>query len=265
MQLKATNLTLMEITSLKRTVGKYLVICAVACTTALYSLSAVPAASDSMPVFSVAYTVENNFITAGKAHLKLEKKEGHYELALETKPSGVFRLTDKGKIKEVAELPSLIPPFLSSKYSYTNFGDKDRNYTSMYNRKKGEATVVRKNGVKRMAIDATAVDRVSMTLELMQILREQPEIKKFSINTIEARGAKSYSFASKGKVKLKTDIGTITATRIDRLRTGDSKRNIVTWFAAIGPDKLPIPVQFEHYKNGKLTARLKITDFSVNP
>ena len=115
-----------------------------------------------------------------------------------------------------------------------------------------------------MAIDATAVDRVSMTLALMQKLREQPEIETFSINAVDGRGAQTFSFASKGQVKLKTDIGTLTATRIDRLSSGNNKRNIITWFAAIGPDKLPIPVQFEHYKNGKLTARLQITDFSAN-
>ena len=252
----------MAITSTKPLARKHLAGRLFAVITLLYSLTALSDATDSMPVFTAAYTVENNLITAGKAHLKLEKKEDHYQLSLETKPTGFFKFTDKGKIKEVAELPSLTPPFLSSKYSYTNFGDKDRNYTSMYNRKKGEATVVRKNGVKRMAIDVTAVDRVSMTLALMQKLREEPEIKKFSINTIDTRGTQTFNFASKGQVELKTDIGTITATRIDRLPSGNSKRNIVTWFATIGPNKLPIPVQFEHYKSGKLTARLKITDFS---
>ena len=243
---------------------KHLAGCLILCTTVLHSLSALSAATGSMPAFTITYTVENNYITAGKAQLKLEKKEDHYQLILETKPSGVFSFTDKGKIKEVAELPSLIPPFLSNKYTYINFGDKDRNYTSMYNRKKGEATIVRNNGVKRMAIDATAVDRVSMTLALMQKLREQPEIETFSINAVDGRGAQTFSFASKGQVKLKTDIGTLTATRIDRLSSGNNKRNIITLFAAIGPDKLPIPVQFEHYKNGKLTARLQITDFSAN-
>jgi len=176
--------------------------------------------------------LSHNYITAGEAQLTLEKKEDHYQLVLETKPSGVFRFTDKGKIKEVAELPSLAPPYLSNKYTYINFGDKDRNYTSVYNRNKGEATIVRRNGVKRMAIDATAVDRVSMTLALMQKLREQPEIEEFSINTIDGRGPKTFSFASKGQVKLQTEIGTLTATRIDRLRSANNKRNIITWIFA---------------------------------
>jgi len=258
-QLVATRLPLMAMTSL----NKYLATCLIALTAVFFSMPALSAATDSMPVFSVTYTVENNFVTAGEAHLKLERKEDHFQLILETQPTGVFWFSEKGKIKEVAELPSLSPPFLSDKYSYTNFGDKDRNYTSMYNRKKGEATVVRKNGVKRMAIENTAVDRVSMTLAMMQQLREQPKIKKFSIDTVDSRGPQTFNFASKGQVQLKTGIGTVTATRIDRLRSSNSKRNTITWFAAIGPDKLPIPVQIEQYKNGKLNVRLKITDFSV--
>lgn len=238
-------------------------VCLITCVTALCSLAAHADATNSMPVFSITYTVENDYITAGEAELKLEKKQDHYQLILETEPRGLFRFSDKGRIKEIAELPSLTPPYLSNKYSYINFGDKDRSYTSMYNRKKSEATVVRNNAVKRMAMNAAAVDRVSMTLAMMQKLRDEPTIKQFSIDTVDARGTQKFSFASKGQMQLKTNLGTVTATRIDRLRDSDNKRNTITWFAAIGPDKLPIPVQIEQYKNDKLQARLKITDLSV--
>lgn len=216
----------------------------------------------SMPTFSISYILENQYITGGEAEFRLVKKDDHYQLVLETKPTGVFRLSKKGKIKEIAELPSLNPPFLSDKYSYINFGDQDRSYTSMYNRKKGEATIVRNNSAKRMAIDVTAVDRVSMTLALMQQLRDQPDIQEFSVTTLDTNGTQNVGFVSKGQVSLNTRLGKLTTTRIDRLRN-NSNRNTVTWFAALGPDKLPVPVQIEQYKRGKMIVRLKITDLSV--
>jgi len=225
-----------------------------------------PVSSDepaSMPTFSISYVLENEYITGGEAEFRLVKKEDHYQLVLETKPTGVFRLSKKGKIRETAELPSLTPPFLSDKYSYINFGDQDRSYTSMYNRKKGEATIIRENSAKRMAIDAKAVDRVSVTLALMQQLRDQPDTEKFSVTTLDTNGTESIGFVSKGQVSLNTKLGPLTATRIDRQRN-NSNRSTVTWFAALGPDELPVPVQIEQYKRGKMIVRLKITDFSVS-
>ncbi len=218
--------------------------------------------STPLPTFSVSYTLQNDYITGGEAKFRLTKKENHYQLLLETKPTGVFRLSKKGKIREIAELPSLSPPFLSNKYSYTNYGDKSRSYTSVYNREIAEATTIRGGNTTRTPIDANAVDRLSMTLTLMQLLRDQPEATSFSIDTIDATSAQANSFVSRGQETLKTGIGTLTATRIDRQRS-NSNRNTITWFAAIGPDNLPVPVQIEHYKRGKMTVRLKITDFSA--
>lgn len=228
----------------------------------LLSLPAMSNTQTLMPTFSITYTLENKYITGGEAEFSLMKRDGHYQLTLETKPTGMFRLSKKGKIRELAELPSLQAPFLSDKYSYTNFGDQDRSYTSMYNRNIGEATVVRNSNAKKVPMDTESVDRVSMTLALMQQLREQPDIAEFTVNVIDTSGTEPVSFVSKGQVQLKTEIGSLTATRIDRLRN-NSNRNTITWFAPVGPTGLPVPVQIEHYKRGKLTVRLKITDYSI--
>ena len=231
-----------------------------------FGLLGIPAAStavESIPAFSVTYTLENKFIKGGEANFRLAKKEDHFQLVLETKPTGVFRLSNKGKVMEVAELPSLYPPFLATKYSYINFGDQDRSYTSMYNRKKSEATIVRDANAKRFFIDPIAVDRLSMTLTIMHRLREQPDIDQFSIATLGTKGTQTVSFASKGREKLKTAIGTLDTIRIDRLRNNDSNRKTITWFATVGESNIPIPVQIEQFKRGKLTVRLKIKDFST--
>lgn len=257
MQFEATNLTIMPIHN--RPESNALLLSSILW---LCSLMAPAVAGESMPTFSANYVVENDFVTGGKAKLRLTKKEDHFQLLLETKPTGVFRLSKKGKIREIAELPSLSPPFLSEKYSYTNFGDKKRSFTSVFNRSKSEATFVRNAKTTNVAIDAYAVDKLSMMLSMMEQIRKQPDIEKFSIDTIDNDGTQTYHFISQGQESLKTDLGNLTATRIDRQRQ-NSSRKTVTWLALMGPDALPVPVQLEHYKRGKLTARLKITKFSI--
>ena len=228
----------------------------------LCSLMTSPATAQPMPTFSASYVVENDLVTAGKAKLRLTKKEDHFELLLETKPTGVFRLSKKGKIREVAELPSLSPPFLSDKYSYTNQGDKKRSFTSVFNRSNSEATFVRNDNTTNVPIEDNAVDKLSMMLSMMQQVRAQPDIENFSINTIDTKGIQTYNFVSEGQETLKTSLGNLSVTRINQQRE-NSSRNTITWLAPIGPDAVPVPVQIEHYKRGKMTARFKIAEFSA--
>lgn len=252
-----------KLTKLKQTVILFccaLAICSLSVSSATVE-SSTPATDTmmQMPTFSVDYILENDFVTAGEAVFKLARQADHYQLLLETKPTGMFRFSKKGKIREIAELPSLTAPFLSSKYTYTNFGDKDRSYTSTYNRQTGEAIIARNGNTKNVAMDKDAVDRLSMTLAIMQQLREQPHIESFSVNAIDTNGVEAFHFVSRGQEQLQTDIGNFTTTRVERKR---SDRNTITWFATIGPDEIPMPVQIEQYKRGKLTVRLRITRFS---
>ncbi len=233
-------------------------VCSLSATSANSDLTTTTEANSTMPTFSINYIVENDYVKAGEAVFKLSKAANRYQLVLETKPTGMFRFTKKGKIREIAELPSLNPPFLSEKYSYTNFGDQNRSFTSVYDRQTGEATVVRGGNPTTIPIDAGAVDRLSMTLAIMHQLHDTPEIKNFAINSVDNNGMQTFSFVSRGQTQLKTDIGTLTTTRIDRQRS-NSNRNTITWFAALEPGTIPVPVQIEQYKRGKLTARLKIT------
>ncbi len=216
----------------------------------------------SIPMFALSYTLENDYITAGEADIRLSKKEDHYQFLLETKPTGMFRLSKKGKIREIAELPSLQPPFLSSRYTYTNFGDEDRSYTSMFNRTTGEATVIRNAQTSRIAIDTNTVDRLSMTLALMSQLHQHPNVQSFDIDTMDSGGKQTFSFVSKGQEMLDTKLGRLAATRVDRQRV-NSNRNTVTWLATVDPNAPPVPVLIEQYRRGKLTVRLKIDKFSL--
>ena len=231
-------------------------------TTAGESPSTVTETKATMPAFSIAYTVENDYITGGKAKLTLTPHEDQYQLLLETRPTGVFRLSDKGKIKEVAMLDTLTPPFLASDYSYTNFGDKKRSYQSVYNRESGKATITRRGTTEQFDIDTTAIDRISTTLMVMQQLRDSPQMDGFSIPMIDQNEIQQVEFIARGQEPLNTRLGKLVTTRVDRKRSGSS-RHTVTWFAALGQQGLPVPVQIEHFKRGKLTVRLKIQDFSI--
>ena len=257
MQLQATTLTNMPTTSRLK-----LTACRCIFALGLYGLLAASHASEPMPKFAVAYTLDNGYVTGGEAYLSLTKKEDHYQLLLESKPTGIFRLTKKGKIRESAELPSLIPPFLSNVYSFKNFGDKDKSFTAIYNRKNGEATILQGKNATSIGIEEAVVDRLSMTLTLMHRFREEPDIEKFSITTMDAHGIETYDFASQGQVQLKTALGTLDTIRVDRTRA-NSRRKIITWLAKIGPDNLPVPVQIEQYKDDSLRVRLRVTDFGT--
>ncbi len=220
-------------------------------------------AQQPVPEFKVTYTLENNYITGGTADFTLAgNDENGYQLVLQTNPTGVFRFSNKGKIREAAELVSLSAPFLSSTYSYTNFGNEKRSYTTTYDRKNGLATSIRNGKSETFKIDDDAVDRLSMTLTVMSHLNENPDAKEFSVKLLEQSGTEVITFVSKGQVSLKTDIGLLKTTRIDRQRA-NSNRHTVTWFASIGPDDLPIPVQIEQYKRGKMSIRLKAIAFTV--
>ncbi len=220
-------------------------------------------AQSSVPAFKMTYTLENNYITAGTADFTLAGDNTNgYQLVLQTNPTGVFRFSNKGKIREAAELASLTAPFLSSKYSYTNFGNEKRSYTTVYDRENGEAVSMRNGKSETFEIDDDAVDRLSMTLTVMNHLNENPDDKEFSIKLLEQSGTEVITFVSKGQDSIKTDIGLLKATRIDRQRA-NSNRHTVTWFASIGPEGLPIPIQIEQYKRGKMSIRLKVRAFSV--
>ena len=216
----------------------------------------------SIPAFSINYSVGNNHVTGGKAKLKLGRQNEHYQLVLETKPTGVFRLSKKGKIREVAELKTLNPPYLSSEYSYTNFGDKKRSYQLAYDREKSIATIARNGKTERFNIDPAAGDRLSTMLAVMHRLRDNPNLSQFSIEVIDHRGTQTVDFISLGQETIKTKLGNVVATRVQRKRS-NSTRHTVTWFAALGPDGLPIPVQIEQFKRGKMKLRMKIQEFSI--
>ena len=97
---------------------------------------------------------------------------------------------------------------------------------------------------------------------MMQVLRDNPNPGEFSIETIDRNEFQTYDFVSQGKQALDTAVGRVDAIRIDRKRQ-NSKRHTVTWFATLGEQQLPIPVRIEQYKNGNLTVRLKIENFSA--
>lgn len=220
-------------------------------------------ASTSMPAFAATYTLENKYFTGGKANFTLRPHNDHYQLVLETRPTGVFKFSDKGKITEAADLATLQPPYLSSHYSYSNRGDKERSYTSSYDRDKGEARVERNGTTKSFPINPNSVDRLSTTLTVMQHLREEPAIDEFSVEMIDHHGIQTVDFVSKGQETLKTELGRIETTRIDRKRSEGSNRHTITWFATLGGSDVPVPVQIDQYKRGKLTVRLRIQSFAL--
>jgi len=79
---------------------------------------------------------------------------------------------------------------------------------------------------------------------------------------IDHRGTQTVNFISHGQETIDTRLGRVVATRVERRRS-NSSRHTVTWFAVLGPEALPVPVQIEQFKRGKMNLRMKIKDFSI--
>ena len=72
---------------------------------------------NALETFSAEYTVENDYVTGGKATLSLlANDQGSFDFILQTIPTGIFKWTGKGNIREHAVLPDLSHPFEASHY-----------------------------------------------------------------------------------------------------------------------------------------------------
>ncbi len=217
--------------------------------------------------FSASYIAENNFMKGGVAWLVLTPGQSHdgYDLVLQTKPTGILKWSDKGRIREHAVLPTL-DPFESSSYSYANQGNKKKNISATFLRSDNTAMVTYAGKTTSVALEGQATDRLSMMLAVMIKLGVSVDFKKLEIDVLDGLEVRKMTFDNLGTETIATALGELSALRIHRSRE-NSSRETITWFAALPHSESPnnsdqmVPVKIEQYKNGKLSMRLKISDF----
>jgi hypothetical protein len=208
--------------------------------------------------FEAHYTVENDYVTGGVATLSLaEDKANGYLFSFYTKPTGIFKLTRNGKIHEWSRLSSLEPPFVSSEYRYQDKGRPERSYNIRFDRGAKQFEFDRSGEVSRHSVTDGAVDRLSVTLALLEQARSNPEFEQLEILVLDGQTEERVTYSNRGRERLQTTIGEFDAIRVLKDRINSTRETII-WLAQVGEEGLVLPLQIEQYKKGKLSLRLKI-------
>jgi len=228
------------------------------------TLSALSGTAQAQPAnftpFEVEYEVGNNVISAGSATLELQRQGDEWIYSLKTKPTGVFKLTGKGKIQEISvfsvgdstDTLTLQP----QRYSYRQDKEARRSVDAWFNWNDNELTYKRRGKEVTEEFSDPLLDRLSVTLTVMDALRtsnfEQAQMKVFDNGRV-----KTVQFSNEGEEQVPTRMGKIKTIRVRSSSVGSSSsRHTTTWFA---PELDYVPVKIEQYKRNKLVARLKLT------
>lgn len=217
-------------------------------------------AEDIAP-FEVVYNVGNNVIMAGSATLALEQEGERWRYELSTRPTGVFKLTGRGRISETSifdvvaiEGGAEIRP---RSYSFRQDEERQRSVDALFDWNAGSLEFQRRGKNATVALDSPVHDRLSVTLAVMNALRhdvEQAEFKVFDNGKL-----KNMRFTNEGLEVLDTSMGKIETLRVKGENADGSSRTSITWFA---PSFDYVPIQLEQRKRGKLVARMSLSKLS---
>ena len=212
--------------------------------------------SDMRP-FSVTYAVGNNLVTAGDATLELARAGEGWRYSLSTEPSGIFRLTGKGRIEETSLIDTvpdgealLLRP---STYTYRQDDEARRSVDATFDWEAGELDWLRRDELESTSLDPPIVDRLSVTLLVMSALRRGE--KRVQVHVFDNGRIKDVVFEDQGAETLDTSLGELDTRRVLRSNLDGSSRTTITWFA---PSLDYMPVKIEQLKRGDLVARLTL-------
>jgi len=214
--------------------------------------------ADDIAPFEVVYSVGNNVVTAGSAQLSLEQEGEQWRYELSTRPTGVFKLTGRGRIKETSmfEVVSIeggaeIRPI---SYRFRQDEERQRSVDALFDWEDQSIDFTRRGKEDTMAFDTPVHDRLSVTLAIMNALRhgiEQIEFKVFDNGKL-----KNMRFSNEGRDVLDTSMGKIETLRVKGENADGSSRTSYTWFA---PSFDYLPIQLEQRKRDKLVARMSLS------
>ena len=214
--------------------------------------------------FRAEYSVENDYITGGVATLSLTPiADGGFDFILQTKPTGIFKWTGNGHIYEHAVLTSLNPPFESIQYRYKDKGKPDRNYQVDFDREEGQFNIKKGTRITRHELPKGVVDRLSVTLELLNKLVEDRNFDTLEVQVLDGQTPETVTYKNHGQEVLSTRLGDLQASSISKVRINSSRETLI-WLAELGTANTTVlPLKIEQYKRGKLSLRLIISKFSL--
>jgi len=219
-------------------------------------------ASDIAP-FEVVYDVGNNLITAGSARLSFAREGDDWVYSLATKPTGVFKLTGKGKIRETSVIrvvPSPDDPadagtvqLQPQSYSYRQDDEARRRVDATFD---WDARTINWNYRGEETDERFAdpmLDRLSVTLAVMNYLRQGFE--ELELQVFDSGRIKTMRFVNEGTETIDTKMGKVETIRVRGRNADNGSRSTRTWFA---PSLDYVPVRLEQRKREELVARMNL-------
>ena len=219
--------------------------------------------------FEAVYSVGNNVLTAGRARLSLERDGDAWVYSLSTRPTGVFKLTGKGRINETSvidlerdgERVALRP----RSYAYRQDEERRRAVDAEFDWEGGSLSWTYRGESGSEPLDGPLLDRLSVTLAVLNALRNGFETLELDI--FDNGRIKTMRFTNEGSETLETPIGEVETIRVRSETASGSSRSTLTWFA---PSLDYVPVRIEQRKRGDLVARLtlkrlknRVTDLEI--
>lgn len=212
--------------------------------------------------FEIEYEVGNNLISAGSATLSLSLQNDEWIYSLTTKPSGIFKLTGKGKIQEVSVInvtdeESLQP----SRYTYRQDEEAKRSVDAWFNWDDNELKYKKRGEEVVEEIRDPIMDRLSVTLAIMEQLREG--FTRAEMQVFDNGRVKTVVFDNEGTETMSTKLGRVEVVRVRSYNKEPApSRETITWFS---PEFDYVPVRIEQHKRGKLVARLTLKKLRNTP
>ncbi len=214
---------------------------------------------DVISPFEVVYSVGNNMINAGSATLSLAREGDEWVYSLKTTPTGVFKLTGKGKIQEISvfnvismDTNTVVQP---QRYTYRQDEESRRAVDAWFDWDAQKLTYKRRGEEVTEAFSDPVLDRLSVTLAVMNELKRSG-FEKAQMQVFDSGKVKTMDFLNEGVEKIDSTLGSMETIRVRSSAANGSIRHTYTWFA---PALDFVPVRMEQYKRGKLVARLTLT------
>ena len=214
-------------------------------------------ASDIAP-FDVTYDVGNNLVTAGTAKLSFRRDGDAWVYTLSTRPTGVFKLTGKGRIRETSVIDVVrsgdTVQLQPKTYTYRQDEERRRRVDAAFDWDARQLSWARREEAATETFEEPVLDRLSVTLAVMHALREGFE--EIELAVFDKDEIKTMRFVNEGNETLETTMGRVETIRVRTENVAGSSRSTKTWFA---PSLDYVPVRIEQHKRGELVARLSLT------
>lgn len=216
----------------------------------------------SLAPFSASYAVGNDVLQAGKASVMLDKNGANeWVYTLTTEPMGLFKLAGKGRILETSTFAIVDQnngPIIQPKsYKYRQDNEQKRAIDATFNWGQMQLYFSRGANNTQATLNADTLDRMSMTITLMNKLTT--DFESFNLNVFDGGRIKQLQVVNEGTESLSTNLGELTTIRVKTHNLSSSRRETITWFA---PALQNLPVQIEQKKDGKLVARLSVSEYT---